>query len=129
MAWLENRWSERFQSKINVSVQREERNIGSMRESSTNVSPLAGITYRIRRKNTGTSRKEIRNDLSSTIYRSSSYYLDTGYNSYTNTFAVDYFPASVLILRLRLVTTYKDRRDFGGDVVTVNVNVRMTAQF
>jgi len=127
--WLENRWSERLQTKVNISLQREERETGVIRERSRSFSPLAGITYRVRKRGSGVSTMEIRNDLSTTIYRNESYSFDTRTNSYTNTFAVDYYPTSVLVLRARITTTYRDSRTLESDTLSTKLDIRMTAQF
>ncbi|MBN1290990.1 MAG: hypothetical protein JXB48_04045 [Candidatus Latescibacteria bacterium] len=129
MIWLENRWNENLQTKINLSYRNEEKHIGNIRENTTSYSPLAGLTYRIFRNGTGASKAEIRNDLSAAIFRSDKLLTGGDYNSYSNAFAIDYFPVSVLIVRFKTVLSYKDQLNFHSDTFSTRFEMRLTAQF
>lgn len=129
MIWFERRWSERLQTKLNLTFWQERLESGKISESSSSLSPLIGVTYRFSRAKSGASTAEIRNDLSCAFYRNTRSYRFLAYNSYSNSFAIDYFPASVLILRFRLVSTYRDYLDTDLDLLDNMLEFRFTAQF
>lgn len=125
MIWVENRWNEKLQTKVNLSYLRESKNIGRIREYISTFSPLLGFTYRFLQSGLGASRVEIRNDFSFSFYRSH----EQCHNSFSNAFAIDYYPVSVMILRFRLVTTYEDQLNSKKDTISNFLEVRLTAQF
>jgi len=129
MIWFENRWNEKLQTKFNVSYLREKKETGKIRETSSTLSPLLGLTYRIFRQGTGDSKAEIRNDLSFSFYRSDSRLPGLSTNGVSNAFAVDYFPVSVLTFRFRIITSYKDQTGLSGDTLSNMLELRLTAQF
>jgi hypothetical protein len=124
--WLETRWSDRLQTKLNVSLWRERRNFGRIEETMDNFSPLAGMTYRLNR---GGYRIELRNDVSASLYRKRSPAFRYDMNTYSNTLSLDFFPASVLILKLRGTASYRDVLDSNADFWTLAFEFRATAQF
>ncbi len=129
MIWVEHRWSDKLLTKLNVAYPKEEKYLGNILESMGNFTPLLGLTFRWRCTDTGQSKAEIRNDLSFSFYRSRRADSDDSQNSFSNTLAIDYFPASILILRFRLTTTYKDRLYSAGDNLSNTLELRLTAQF
>jgi len=129
MIWVEHRWSDKLLTKLNVAYLKEEKYLGNILESMGNFTPLLGFTFRWRRSDTGQSMAEIRNDLSCSFYRSHRDGADDSQNSFSNTLAVDYLPASILILRFRLTTTYKDRLYSAADNLSNTLELRLTAQF
>jgi hypothetical protein len=124
--WLETRWSERLQTKCNVSLWRERRSIGRIEESMTNVSPLIGMTYRLDHAG---YRLEIRNDVTAAFYQKRNPSFRYDMNTYSNTLSLDFFPASVLILKLRGTASYRDRLDSPDDFWTLAFEFRAMAQF
>jgi hypothetical protein len=125
MIWFENRWTEKLQTKLNLTYLQEDKHTGRIYEYSKNFSPLLGFTYRFKSGNS--SRTELRDDISLTFYQNNKKYL--AYTSYSNSFAIDWYPASVLILRFRLVTTYKDNSYTNLDYFYSTGEFRLTAQF
>ncbi|MDP2981931.1 MAG: hypothetical protein Q8O92_01205 [Candidatus Latescibacter sp.] len=128
LVWLENRWNDKLQTKCTVSWLQEEKRLGNIREHSTLCSPLFGCTYRMGRQSSGLSAAEIRNDLSFTFSRGTSFLPDSRYNSVSNAFAMDCYPASVLILRLRVIVSYRDHTIPGAPSLNTRLEIRMTAQ-
>jgi len=129
MIWYENRWNDRLQTKLNVTFWQEEKTTGFIRDKVYYISPLLGVVLRFRKGGNGRIWGELRNDLTFTHYNSSTSTLKESYNSYSNAFAFDYYPISVLILRTRLVTTYKDYLVPGEDGLNTTFEFRLTAQF
>ncbi|MCE5250398.1 hypothetical protein LLG96_09275 [bacterium] len=129
LVWVDNRWSERFQTKVNLSYQREERLTGAIIDRIRTFTPLLGFTYRHRKKSSGSTNIELRDDISLTVLRDDSYMFANHSNGYGNTFAIDCYPASVFVFRLRVVTEYKNRLIGGGDALSMRFDARMTAQF
>jgi hypothetical protein len=125
MLWLENRWSEKIQTKCNVSLWREVRQYGNLSESTMNITPLVGMTYRL----SGSGyRLEIRNDASVSVFRSRKPSLRFDYNSYSNALSLDYYPVSVLILQLKANASYRDYLQWNSDYLSVGFEIRLTAQ-
>jgi hypothetical protein len=124
--WLETRWSERLQTKCNVSLWRERRSIGRIDETMTNFSPLIGMTYRLNR--TG-YRLEIRDDVTASFYQKRNPTFRYDMNTYSNSLSLDFFPASVLILKLRGTASYRDRLDSDDDFWSLAFEFRLMAQF
>jgi hypothetical protein len=124
--WLETRWSERLQTKCNVSLWRERRHVGRIEETMNNFSPLAGMTYRLNR---GGYRIELRDDISASLYRKRNPSFRYDMNTYSNTLSVDFFPASVLILKLRGTASYRDILNSNSGFWALAFEFRATAQF
>jgi hypothetical protein len=124
--WLETRWSERLQTKCNISLWRESRRYGKIDEQLSTFSPLVGMTYRINRPG---FRMEIRDDVSASFYRNRKPSSSLEFNSYSNSLAFEYYPASVLILKLRGTASYRDRLDIDEDLWNLAFEFRLTAQF
>ena len=129
IVWFENRWSEKLHSRVNLSYLSEKKHNGNIEQSSTNLTTMVGITYRIKDNKSNKQKLEIRNDLSNTVYKNREDKLDPGFNSISNSLAVDYFPFSVIILRFRIVSTYRDRINSGKDTLSNMFELRLTAQF
>jgi hypothetical protein len=124
--WLETRWSERLQTKCNVSLWKEKRSIGRIDETMTNLSPLIGMTYRLNRAG---YRLEVREDVSASFYQRRKPSYEYGINTYSNSLSLDYYPASVLILKLRGTASYRDRLDSNADFWSLAFEFRLMAQF
>ncbi|MEJ2627556.1 MAG: hypothetical protein P8078_03230, partial [bacterium] len=129
MLWVEHRWNDKLQTKINLAYLQEDKTLVNIKEITSNFSPLVGITYRWRHSETGKIRAEVRNDLSSSFYQHSTSNLNTAVNSYTNTLALDIYPTSIFILRFRLTTIFRDKLDSVKDNLSNSLELRLTAQF
>ena len=129
MLWLENRWTESLQTKFNLTYIQEERRLGKLVESNRNVTPLLGLTYRIRKRGSRRASAEFRNDLSASFYRSRGMAVDLRQNTYSNALAIDVFPTSILMIRFRLTTIYRDELQSDADKLSTTMEVRLTAQF
>lgn len=129
MLWVEHRWSDRLQTKLNLAYQWEEIISRDLQESMSNFTPLIGLTYRWRQAETREIKAEIRNDFSFVFYRHTSWNLSEAANSYSNTLAVDFFPSSIIILRFRLTTVFKNKLESLQDNLSNSLELRLTAQF
>jgi hypothetical protein len=126
MMWVENRWSEKFQSKFNLVLWREDKKTGKIQEYTSTFSPLLGLTYRL--LSSGATRLEIRDDLFASFYRSKKTFSSLSTNNYSNSLMFDYYPISVLIIRLRASTTYRDQLDSDFDFLYHTLELRATIQ-
>ena len=129
MLWIENRRSQKMHTKLNFSYLHEKKHTGNILEKMSNFSALFGITYRIPEKNSTRHRAELRNDISTVFYRSNKSGSEYDHNSISNAFAVDYFPSSVLIVRLRVVSTYRNILRADNDTLYNTFELRLSAQF
>lgn len=126
---LENRWNEKLQTKMNITYWEKKRNILRISDETKILSPLIGITYRFVKPGRKNPLGEIRDDISISINRNRIPSFKNYRNSYYNSFAIDIFPTSVLIIRLRLITTYTDILYSDYDEFITEFEVRLTAQF
>lgn len=130
MIWFENRWSEKFYTRLNLTWWRELRNTGNINESTSSLSPLLGLTYRIPNSGkSGGTKTEIRNDFSFSIYRSEKVNREIKDNTFSNTFAIDFYPTSIFILRLRWTAGYRNDLIYDRDIFSHLWEARLTAQF
>ena len=130
MLWFENRWGEKFFTRLNLTWWREVRIIGHIEEKTSSLAPLLGMTYRIPQKGSaGGTKAEIRNDFSFSAYRSRKATRNIEDNTFTNTFAIDFYPASIFILRLRWTAGYRNDLLYERDIFSNLWEARLTAQF
>jgi hypothetical protein len=115
-----------LQTKCNISLRRESRRYGKIDEIMSTFSPHVGMTYRINRPG---FRMEIRDDVSASFYRNRKPSSSLEFNAYSNSLAFEYYPASVLILKLRGTASYRDRLDADADSWNLAFEFRLTAQF
>jgi len=121
--WIEKRWSDRFHTKWNMSAFREIRRVGNISEKQFNVSPLIGITYRLV---TSGYRLEIRDDVSTSFFRSHRPSSRFDYNNYSNTLGVDYFPSSVVIFQFKGTASYRNQLHSEYDIWTLVFEFKLT---
>jgi len=128
LIWIEWRVAPGWQVKINLTYWEEKRLTGVMREFESSMAPLIGLTYRRQKPGYTESLLEIRDDVYGTFFRSERSGSVYDYNSYSNSFSLEYNPLSVLLLRTRLVTTYHDTRFSDSDRISNLLELRMSLQ-
>ena len=123
------RWNRQLQTRMNLSYWKEERINGTINEIFSSISPLIGIGYRKISNSTFRTKFEVRNDISFAFYRTSGTILPQSYNSITNALALDYYPLSVLSIRLKLNTTFRDQFHSQYDLLSNYLEFRLIAEF
>ena len=126
--WFENRWNTRLQTKLYLTYLHEENNTGKIFIYSNFFSPLMVITYRLAERNSGLSKAEIRNDLSMAYYRNNQKQLNPAYNTISNTLALDYYASSVVLLRIRLISAFKNILDSETDYLSTTLELKINLQ-
>ncbi|MBN1999645.1 hypothetical protein JW935_18975 [candidate division KSB1 bacterium] len=127
MIWFENRWTERFQTKINLIYWQEVETIGLLLEKKKNFSPLFGVTYRIPKGESGRALAELRDDLSLSRYENIKPYGEIRNYTITNALSFDYYPISVFIMRFRWIATFNNQFSSDNDNLDNLVEIRLTA--
>jgi hypothetical protein len=127
--WIENRWTENLQTRINVSYFYNEYTIGKIKENSSTFTPSIGFIYRFFKSDSKRLKMELRDNISFTSYRDNISTSSLDYNSLTHSIAFDYYPFSVLLSRLRINTIYKHILETNQDIYNNTAELILTLQF